>query len=146
MDWLKEREDFFPDYTVILQPTAPLRQPFHLKEAIDFLIKSGADSIVSMTEVPGHHNPHWQFILGKENKAKIFAGEKFHKIIKRRQELPKTYTRNGAIYAFRTQLLFGPKPTFYGKDVRAYIMENKYSVNIDSLEDFMVAQMKIKKL
>jgi len=43
-------------------------------------------------------------------------------------------------------LLFGPKPTFYGKDVRAYIMENKYSVNIDSLEDFMVAQMKIKKL
>lgn len=146
VNWLKEKENFLPDYIVILQPTTPLRQPFHLKEAIEFLIASGADSAVSVSEVPGHHNPHWQFLLDSEKKMRIFTGEPLSGIIKRRQDLPKTYTRNGAIYAFKTNLLFEPEPTFYGKDARAYLMEEKYSVNIDSPEDFETAERRIKTL
>jgi N-acylneuraminate cytidylyltransferase len=96
--------------------------------------------------VPGDFNPHWQFELDPEGRLKIFTGEDLKQIIRRRQDLPKTYFRNGAIYAFRTDLLFLPEPNFYGEDSRAYIMENKYNININSLEDFTTAEMRIKDL
>lgn len=146
LKWLKEKEGFVPDHTVILQPTTPLRQGFHLKEAIDLLIKSEADSVVSVSEVPGHYNPHWQFKLDLKNRLKIFTGESLQNIVKRRQDLLKTYTRNGAIYAFKTKLLFEATPSFYGNDVCAYIMEGKYSVNIDSMEDFKMAEIKMAEI
>ncbi|MEK7155449.1 MAG: acylneuraminate cytidylyltransferase family protein, partial [Patescibacteria group bacterium] len=139
LKWLKENESYEPDAVMLLQPTAPLRTPQHIREAAELFTKSGADSVVSMSEVPGHHNPHWQFNLDNEQRISIFTGEAFSDIIKRRQELPKTYTRNGAIYLFKTELLFRVDPTFYGDDVRAYVMDKASSVNIDSPEDFALA-------
>lgn len=144
--WLKDNENYFPDYVMIFQPTAPLRQAFHICEAAELLQKTGADSLVSVSEVPGHHNPHWQFRLDAENRIRIFTGEPFSQIIKRRQDLPKTYTRNGAIYLFKTELLFLPDPSFYGNDIRAYIMDEKYSVNIDGLEDWYKAEAALNGL
>lgn len=141
--WLEDNQKLDFDYVVLLQPTTPFRQVFHIKEAIDLLKSSGADSVVSVSEVPGHYNPHWQFILDTQNKMQIFTGENFSEIIKRRQDLPKTYTRNGAVYAFKKNLLFQDVPTFYGKDIRAYVMDQQYSVNIDSLEDFISAEAKL---
>lgn len=146
VNWLKENENFYPDYVVILQPTAPFRQGRHLREALEFLTVSGADSVVSVCEVPGDFNPHWQFEFDPDGRLKIFTGEELKHIVRRRQDLPKTYFRNGAIYAFRTDLLFLPEPNFYGEDSRAYIMENKYNVNINSPEDFMLAELRIKGL
>lgn len=140
VEWLKEREGFSPDITAILQPTTPLRQSWHIKESLDLLHASGADSVVSMSPVPGHYNPHWQFRVGADNRIAIFTGESLGSIVKRRQDLPLTYTRNGAIYAFKTSLLFQDSPTFYGEDVRAYLMQERYSVNIDSIGDFTLAE------
>lgn len=146
VNWLKENDNFYPDYTVILQPTAPFRQGWHLREAVELLESSGADSVVSVCEVPGDFNPHWQFQLDEEGRLKIFTGEELKNIIRRRQDLPKTYFRNGAIYAFRTDLLFSDDPNFYGDDSRPYVMENKYNININTPEDFLMAAIRIQNL
>lgn len=138
-----KKDGYAPDAVMLLQPTAPLRRPEHIRESVALFIKSGADSVVSVSEVPGHHNPHWQFNLDSEQRISIFTGEAFKDIVKRRQELPKTYTRNGAIYLFKTGLLFGSAPSFYGNDVRAFVMDAKDSVNIDSLEDFALAESRL---
>jgi len=140
LEWLKDNENYEPDAVMLLQPTAPLRRPEHIREAHDLFVQSGADSVVSMKEVPGYHNAHWQFRVGKNGEVTIATGEHFRDIVKRRQELPKTYTRNGAIYLFKTHLLSGAEPTFYGDDVRAYIMDDASSVNIDTLADFEEAE------
>ncbi len=140
VEWLKANENYVPDAVVILQPTAPLRNAEDLRGARDLFASSGADSVVSMAEVPGHYNPHWQFKVEENGSIAIFTGEPFEKIVKRRQELPKTFTRNGAIYLFKTPLLFEETPTFYGRDVRAFIMDRKRSINIDSPEDFAAAE------
>lgn len=140
VNWLRDNENFIPDYVTILQPTCPLRQGFHIREAAELMEKTHADSIVSVSEIPQHFNPHWQFLIDEENRLKIFTGEPFSKIVKRRQELGKTYMRNGAIYLFKTELLSRSEPTFYGDDIRAYPMERKYSVNIDSMEDWEDAE------
>lgn len=141
VQWLQDNEKYQPDRVMILQPTAPLRQPFHICEAVDLMQKTGADSVVSVSAVPGHFNPHWQFNLDSEERLSIFTGETFPRIIRRRQDLPRTYARNGAIYLFKTDFLFDPAdPNFYGVDVAGYVMDEKYSVNIDTVDDWEKAE------
>ncbi len=146
--WLKEHEGYEPDYVAILQPTAPLRQAFHLRDAVELLVKTGADSVVSMVEIPGHHNPYWAVSVDDQGLGKLLvSGEPIRKRIPRRQNLPKAYTHSGALYLFRAALLFDPvEPNFYGDRVAAHIMEEKYNVNIDSPEDWELAEQRMQEL
>jgi len=43
LNWLKEKENYEPDYIMVLQPTAPLRQDFHIKEAIELYLESSPE-------------------------------------------------------------------------------------------------------
>jgi CMP-N-acetylneuraminic acid synthetase len=136
--FLGEHEHYHPDITVILQPTAPLRTSEHIDEALTPLENPEVDSVVSVSLVPGHYNPHWQFII-QDGELRLFTGQPFGQIITRRQDLPATYTRNGAIYAFRTSL-FGERGTIYGDRCLAYVMPFEDSVNIDSEQDLWLTE------
>ena len=140
---LMEKENYNPDFVVLLEPTSPGRKAEHIKEAVELMLKTKADSVVSLVEVPGHYSPFWQFKIDEEDKMELFVGDPINKIISRRQDLPKTYTRNGAIYIFRPELLFGKEPSLYGKDTRAYIMDPAYSMDIDTPEDWREAEKKM---
>lgn len=148
VSWLKENEGYLPDAVMLLQPTAPFRQARHIKCAIDLFITSGADSVVSVVEIPGHFSPYWAVVEEADGRAKLFLGDPIHKRIPRRQDFPKkTYANNGAIYLFKPQLLFDAKePSLYGGHVRLFPMEEKYSVNIDGPEDWELAKIAIEKL
>jgi len=139
--WLRDNENYKPDFVMILQPTAPLRTARHIQEAAGLIMANGADSVVSVSEVPSHHHPRWQHTIDAHNRMAIFTGEPFAEIVRRKQDLSKTYTRNGAIYLFKTNLLFdSSKPNFYGTHVAAYIMKPEESVNIDTMEDWQEAE------
>lgn len=148
VSWLKENEGYTPDAVMLLQPTGPLRQVFHIKEAVELFNKFGADSVVSVVEIPGHFSPYWAVVKKSDGRAELFGGEPISQRISRRQEFPKkTYAHNGAIYLLKTELLSHPeKPSLYGDHVRLYPMEQKYSVNIDHPEDWVLAEYLIKHL
>ena len=146
VSWLKEHEKYTPEYVVLLEPTSPGRRDFHIREAVEMLENTGADSVISLGRVPGHHNPYWQFKIHEDKTLELFTGGSIKDVIRRRQDLPLTYFRNGSIYAFKTELLFKPEPSLYGDDVRGYIMDEKYSVDIDSLEDWISAEICFKKI
>ncbi len=143
LSYLKDSEDYSPQIVVMLQPTAPLRSSQNIDEAVELLISSQADSVVSVCEVPGHYNPHWQFVI-EDNKLKIFTGESFPELISRRQILPKTFTRNGAIYAYHADNL-NKYASIYGWHCVPYIMSGEQSVNIDSWEDWLLAELRLKE-
>lgn len=145
VSWLREHENYRPDYVMILQPTSPLRRPQHIKEAVQLISKTGSDSVVSVSPVPSHYNPHWQFILGNDERLSMYNGSPFKEIIRRRQDLATTYTKNGAIYIFKPELLYDANPSLYGDDIRAYVMDEKFSINIDTLDDWGVAEAIFKK-
>lgn len=146
VSYLKEKENYEPDYVMILQPTSPLRRDFHIREAVEQIQTDGADSLVSISAVPLHFHPKWQFTLAKNNILNIFTGEAVADIVKRRQDLDRTYSKNGAIFLFKTGLLFADKPSFYGKKVTGYLMDDKYSVGIDDERDWELAVDAIKKI
>lgn len=137
---LKEREGYNPDYVMILQPTSPLRQAFHIKEAAELIMKSNADSVLSVSEISENFNPHKAMVLGGNGTLHLFNGNPIKKRTPRRQDLQKTYWSIGSIYLFKKELLFGEEPSFYGENVLPYIVDKKYVVDINEPEDWEIAE------
>src|SRR5207245_2783189 len=100
LSWLSDREGYIPDLTVLLQPTSPLREARHIDEAIDLLVGSGADCVVSVTEVPHQYNPVSVLSIIDGILVPFLPGEGGR--VQRRQEKPRVYARNGpAVYVSR---------------------------------------------
>lgn len=135
--YLNSAGQFF-DYVVLLQPTCPLRTTKDIDQSLSHLIQSGKNSIVSVTKVPGHFHPDWQFLISDDALSR-YNGKPLKDIIPRRQLLTDTFTRNGAIYAVRTQYLL-TNESLFDEDTLAYVMPENRSVNIDSEQDLAVAE------
>ncbi|MBI4992218.1 MAG: acylneuraminate cytidylyltransferase family protein [Candidatus Harrisonbacteria bacterium] len=146
VQWLKDNENYWPDYVMILQPTSPLRQAFHIKEAADLIVKSGADSVLSVAEIPENFSPYKAMVV-ENGELRLFNGNPVRKRMARRQDLGKTYWSIGSIYLFRTELLFDKnEPNFYGDKVMPYVIEDKYLVDINVPEDWEKAERALNNL
>lgn len=136
--WLEQEERYVPDYILVLQCTSPLRNEKHIDEALEKLMNSEYDALVSVCEV--EENPYWTNIFeGDTLKYFIEAG----KIITKRQDLPKIYAINGAIYIIKTQALIEFK-SLEIDNITGYIMDKYSSIDIDTELDFNIAEMILK--
>lgn len=137
-------DDFVPDVVVLLQPTTPLRQGLHIDEAVRLLVEQDAEAVVSVTPIPAHYHPYWAFALNEAHVMQPFDDRGGPQRYPRRQLLPPVYSRNGAVYAARRQLI-QEQHTLYGSRPLAYIMPPDVSVNIDSLEDLQAAERSLTR-
>jgi CMP-N,N'-diacetyllegionaminic acid synthase len=142
LTWLRDRDHYSPDWVMILLPTSPLRQPSHIREAVDLAIASGADSVVGVDELPAHFNPMRVVTIDDGGWARLFVGNApVKRRPGRRQDMPKAWVLNGAIYLFRAAVLFdAEEPSLYGDRVAAYPMPPPYGFNIDEPEDWATAE------
>ena len=126
------------DYEVIclLQPTSPLRKENQISEAYSLFISKGAKFLASVSEC--EHSPLWANTIGKDLRMDNFLNKETRNL--RRQDLPKYYRLNGAIY-FAEVAAFLDEFTFLGNNSIAYIMDKKSSVDIDTIEDFLYAEI-----
>lgn len=131
------------DCLVLLQPTAPLRNSDDIDNSLRLLQDSGADSVVSVSVVPGHYHPEWQ-LTDKNGYLVCYNGQALSQLPTRRQSLSPTYTRNGAIYAVWIKALIGQQSLLGPKTV-AYVMPEERSVNIDSMTDLLLATHYLNK-
>lgn len=117
---------FAADAVVLLQPTSPLRRGEHIDRAVDLLVSTGADTVVSVVEVPHQFSPGSIMRLEGE-RLRPFDGAG----ATRRQDKPRVYARNGpAVLAVRTPVLDGS--SFYSGDCRPLVMDPADSLDIDS--------------
>lgn len=140
VDFLAAKNEFF-DAICLLQPTSPFREKGFISKAIEKFKSAKTDALVSVLPVPQEYNPHWVFEPDTNGILQIATGEK--EIIKRRQELPKAFFRDGAIYLTRIEWI--TKGTFYGEKL-SYIESNPdLYVNIDTMEDWEKAEKMLPK-
>ena len=140
--WLEEKEDYRPDYIVLLQPTSPLRTSRHINEALGKFIDSGADSIVSVVKVPHNYNPYSVMRLENNYLKPFLAYDETNNI---RQQKPVFFARNGAaVYAFTYECLM-KKNSIYGEKMLAYEMTRKESIDIDDFLDLKICEMIMKE-
>jgi CMP-N,N'-diacetyllegionaminic acid synthase len=120
------------DVFVLLQPTSPLRRAKHVDEAVGLLLESGADSIVSVVEVPHRFAPQSLMALRDGRLFPLGVSPA------RRQDKDRVFARNGpAILAFRPDRI---EADLYGGDCRPYLMRPEDSVDVDGPFDLELAE------
>ncbi len=127
-----------PDKIMILQPTSPLRTSSQIDRAIDMLSKNDS-SVIGVTE--SEYSPYKMYRL---------HGDKLVKFINDfpqgtpRQKLPKIYRENGAIYVSWRKVILD-EDSILGNSPKAFIMDRKSSLDIDTIDDFLIAETLICK-
>jgi len=137
------KEKFVPDIILLLQPTSPLRTTKHIDEALQKLINSKADSIVSVTKVPHNCNP--TSLMRLEGQYLVPYLDTLNETNQIRQKKPLFYARNGAaIYAFTYECLI-KKNSIYGDRIVPYEMKKEESLDIDDMFDLEIAAYLLAK-
>jgi len=138
MEYYKKQNVFF-DLVVLLQPTSPLRKSIDIDNSIDLLKQKNASAIVSVCE--NEHHPFWSNSLPEDGSMKDFIKDEVKG--KNRQQLPKNYRLNGAVYVSKVEELLKHKG-FVHEGTYAYIMPSNRSIDIDNEVDFKLAELLIK--
>lgn len=138
LQFLEEKEGYRPQAVVVLQPTCPFRVGADIDACIEMLATPGLDSVVSVTALPSKFHPNWQFVVTNQGLLEPAAAS-WETLATARQHLEPTYTRNGAVYAFRRGSYLR-EGNIYGRKVAAYVMPENRSVNIDDMNDWFKAE------
>lgn len=128
-------DDFETEVIVLLQPTSPLRNVHDIDNAIEVYLKNDCESVVSVCEA--EHSLYWSFKIEDIYLKPIFNA-RYLKM--RRQELPKVYIPNGAVFVSTPEKL-RKHNSFYCPKTIPYIMLHERSVDIDNEIDFILAEL-----
>ena len=132
------KEGALTSHFILLQPTSPLRNAKHIKEAVGLFENSRAASLVSVTEA--EHPVQKHFFERDGQLEPVFSWED---LTKPRQELEKAYLVNGAIYIAKASF-FISKIDFFQKPVKNYLMPKDESIDVDDINHLNVALKSIE--
>jgi len=128
------------DVVVLLQPTSPLRRGEHIDSAIELLAETGADSVVSVVDVPHQFNPVSVLSLDGDRLRPFLDTAP----TTRRQDKPPALARNGpAVLAVRAAVIEGG--SLYGQDSRPLMMAPEDSIDVDTLFDLHLVELLLRE-
>lgn len=134
-----EKQGKHYDIVLLLQTTSPFRTAEQVKEALALYDRSQADMVVSVKECPA--NPYYNVF--EENSDGFLHVCKGNGNIFRRQDAPKVYEYNGAIYIMDAEKLKTTHMHKMQKRVK-YIMDAQSSFDLDTMQDWEMAEMILK--
>lgn len=146
-EWYRDNENFEADALVLLMPTSPTRQTFHIDEAIEIFENTGADSVVAVNETPANHTPYWTLTKNDDGKVTLWGGVPLKNILTRRQDFPqKCYARNDLVYVLKPNNLYEEKPNLYGDKVELYVIPDpaKYEMDINTPDEWEASEIRFK--
>jgi CMP-N,N'-diacetyllegionaminic acid synthase len=129
-------DGWIADVIVLLQPTSPLRRAAHVRDVVERLRSSKADSVVTVVEVPRHLSPDYVMRI-ESGLLKPFLPE--GQRVTRRQDARPAFSRDGTAYAFWRATIerYG---TIYGERCEPLVIDAADSLSIDSPEDWAAAE------
>lgn len=129
-----ESHGFYPDVLVLLQATSPFRTAEQITDAIE-LFDEACEMVVSVKETKA--NPY--YVLKEENEEGWLVSSKTSNFI-RRQDCPKVYELNGAIYIINIEAL-KKKSISEFTNIKKYVMDELSSQDIDTMWDWKIAEI-----
>lgn len=124
---------------IVLLPTAPLRTSDDIDKAITIFLSNKAETVISVMEA--NHPPSWYKQIDANGILKNYFNEVDNSL--NRQEAPKSYLPNGAIYIFNYQKLKSTND-YYNNKTFPYVMSINHSIDIDNEVDFLLAEILIQ--
>jgi N-acylneuraminate cytidylyltransferase len=127
------------DAIVLLQPTSPFRTKKDVENALHLFNPSQHDMVVSVVETKA--NPY--FTLFVENDSGFLEQSKKSNYT-RRQDCPKVYEYNGAVYVINVNSLKKMKINEFVR-IQKSLMDKENSLDIDTPFDWEIAEYFAKK-
>ena len=122
-------------YLVLLQPTSPLRDEKDIDEAISKLIQEkDATALISVKEIDNKILK--AFKINNNGYLEGISNNKYP--FMRRQDLPKVFMPNGAIYIISINEFLKTKRLFSDNAI-SYLMNEEKSLDIDTIDDFEIS-------
>lgn len=123
----------------LLQPTSPLRTKFHVKDAVGLFKRNKVASVVSVTDVG--EIPEKMLRMDNNYLVPVIDWNVLHA---NRQELPRAYKQNGAIWITDWQQFIN-HGAFAVSPCLPFYMPQEISLDIDTEEDLRVVESYILK-
>lgn len=137
MEWADSHNISY-DAVVLLQPTSPFRTARHIAQAID-LYNPSLDMVVSVTEAAS--NPYYTcFETADNGYLHISKGSGMYT---RRQDCPKVWEYNGAVYVINPDSLRKMPMGAFAKRI-PYPMSREDSTDLDTPLDWLIAESIMK--
>lgn len=146
LDWLEEHESWRPELVAVLEPTSPARRPEHIVGPLELLARSRADSVATVSEVPHHYVPEKVLLLGPDGSIRGASGTPVRSMLHRRQDLARYYALNGLLFACRAEMICGQPPTLWGEHVVGYVVDRRYSLDLDDPDEWLAAETTMLEL
>jgi len=130
-------------HVAMLQPTTPLKIPDDVDGALERLLSETVDSVISVRLVDNDHPMKMKRFTGVDGHTGYLVDyERPPMENPPRQILPPVYTVNGAIYAVKRSILM-ERSSLQGDRCVGYVMPASRSINIDSEDDFFLAERRM---
>lgn len=123
------------DFICILQPTCPFRSVGDLDGSLQLLLDSGADSVITVTEVGGRH-PKTLYKIDEDKGISPYLDSPSGGVL--RQNFEALYWRTGSVYAMKRDVVMAG--SLYGSSQKGYIQEESRAFNIDSPFDWELCE------
>lgn len=137
---LKKYDDNYK-FLILLQPTSPCRTGKHIINAINmFSNDQNSECLLSSKEIS---NKFLKSFVKINNKVKTIGDESYP--FRRRQDLPKLYLSNGAIYICNIDYFNKYNRLFSPEKTTLFEMSELESIDVDSIDDLKKASLQLKK-
>lgn len=141
LDFFKTKENLQFDYTLLLEPTSPLREDSDIDRAISVLDspREDFDAVISLGIVSGHPSIVKRLIRGT-----VFPYVNGTQSATRRQDLDAAYFPYGQVFASKTKSIFENR-SFSPIKCGAIILKPYQCFEIDSGIDFLCVEAIMRK-
>jgi len=137
---LKKEGEIY-DIIIVFQPVCPFRRKKTFIKAYNLINKKKTDSVITLKKVKDH--PLKMYKMNNKYIKNLFYQNNEQKSFMPRQKLERFYSRQGSMYMFRKELL--KKNQLISSKTIGIEVFGKYTLNLDSNEDLILAKNYFKK-
>ena len=142
LDWLKENEDFEPDYLIHVRPTTPLREPLLIDKAVQMIFdRQEATALRSVHEIP--ESPYKMFGIKNGYLTGLYPDDprpEYYNLP--RQNFPPVYKPNGYVDIIKRKTV-RESESLHGSKMVAFV--TPVSVEVDSQDEFDFLEYEIDR-
>lgn len=134
--WLKTENKYSKkfDYSILLEPSSPLRLLSDLEKVISKLMDEKLNSVLTVSPTPAHFSPQ-KTLMVEQEKIKFYHKKGINST--QRQEIPQYFHRNGLCYGVSRKQIFQSKKIV--DETSSPVIIERHVVNIDEIFELHLA-------
>jgi CMP-N-acetylneuraminic acid synthetase len=137
VEWLEEQEGETPELVLVIQPTEPFVRPEQIREALALLLERGADSAITVTEVPRNHHPYHVRVIDPDGRLEFADPEAHYAHPTRQADPPRLAFAN--LYWVRRDVLLRTRTLEAGHRV-GLVVDETSALDLNTPLDWVVAE------